>query len=137
MRHWLRRYRWWLAVACLSCAIGIVAWYVQAARSIFTRAQYEQIRLGMTRADVEAVMGSPPVNRVNRLSNDHWEQVAFVEPPSLALWDGIATWCDNDTWITVYYAGDRTVGKRLWIQVPVWKRKARQWFPKICKRIGL
>jgi hypothetical protein len=139
MRHWLRHYRWWLAAACLSCAIGTVAWYVQAARSIFTRVQYEQIQLGMTRAEVNSVMAGPPRDLEDPLvaRPDKWVCVASYPPQ----WSGSfknGEWCDGNVLVIVRYSDGRVIRKELHMAlVPAWRLKLRTWFPWLCERIGL
>src|ERR1051326_2049336 len=78
MISFLRRYRWWLIIACLA-AVAISWWQLSGPRGRFTREQYDRIRLGMTPAEVALSMGSAPSGRYRLTAGTNDETEVWVD----------------------------------------------------------
>jgi hypothetical protein len=138
-----RRYRWVLAVAgafgLLAALLLVLAYTGSEGR--YTRAQYDRIRLGMTRAEVQAILGpaKPDSNPPKSSTGDGWVSDAeegklpphgdFLLPedlPPTREW-----WADDKGAIAVNYieGEERRVawkGRLLPYREPFWQRLRRQ-----------
>jgi hypothetical protein len=128
VKQLLRRYRWWLLVACLALlVVGLLCWPRTSGR--FTREQYDRIRLGMTPAEVSRSMGSAPSDVFSQWPG-LWEQVAFESngsPPN----GKTDVWLDGSVGICVCYRDGKAAVKFMDRQVPPWKIKATIWFYRL------
>jgi hypothetical protein len=91
--------------------VGLLCWPRTSGR--FTREQYDRIRLGMTPAEVSAVMGCKPA--ATALSQNEWENVATEleagpGPGGPCL---VECWVDGDILIDVLYQGERARMKQI------------------------
>jgi hypothetical protein len=59
MRRFLRRWYWWLPALLLAAGLGYVGYRAMHPPWAGTEAKYQQLRLGMTEDEVEAVLGGP------------------------------------------------------------------------------
>jgi hypothetical protein len=138
----LPRYRWWLLIVCLAAGIGVIGWWLLSARPVgrFTRGQYDQIRLGMTPAEVASSIGSVSsggqlmFRRPGRAIR--WDLVARegAWPPNSV--DKVNTWGDESVVIGVFYRDGKAIFKQMETSVPLplWKamaHKCRDWLRRL------
>src|SRR6478736_2862384 len=84
------------AILVLIAALAAVTWF--SLRHNITPAAADEIKLGMTRAEVESLLGGPP-GRYNR-----WRRVMFLVPWSTAgMMPGDNTWIADDFAVIIRY----------------------------------
>ena len=125
----LPRRRWLLLL--LVAIAGLASWSLWP-RSVM-RERYEQIRIGMTRAEVALSMGSSPSREAlmrQILDPGTWDPAAQEgQRFDFAQIDSIEpeAWVDESVAVSVYFSHGRAVLKAMEIRVPAWKMKARDW----------
>jgi hypothetical protein len=141
MKLKLPRYRWWLLIACLAVAIGVIWWQLSDHRGRFTREQYDRIRLGMTPAEISQIMGCPPMG------------LSVLEIPRAGMWEGVArdpmkepdlqgtsfggVWSDGVVAICIRCRDSKVVTKSMIIYLSAWQLKTREWLYRLRGLVGL
>jgi hypothetical protein len=117
------RYRWWLLWLV---AIGVASWcFWPKPDGRFTRAQYQQIRFGMTPGEVQSIMGCPPSNLVDPAP---WFYEALDDADVIVTGNGHERdqiWAGDTSAIGVIYHEERCVSKWLGGRLPWWKKALR------------
>src|SRR5947207_15357417 len=99
VKPWRTRYRWWLIIACLAAGMAVIGWWQLSAGRRLSRERYDRIRLGMTAADVAAVMGGPPIaDPVYHDDRPGWEIDSMERNASPLALIVISTF-HRDTWL--------------------------------------
>jgi hypothetical protein len=99
------------------------------------REKYDRIRIGMTLAEVNEIMGGPPGGILYLspwvLESEAWKSVAR-EPPSteevevLLVGDG-GFWCDGNTGITANCIDGKVSDRVLYVRMTPCEIKLREW----------
>lgn len=102
-----RRLGWCgLALLLLAIPVGLILLLARATEPRVTRAKLELVREGMTRAEVEALIGVPPGDYA---SGTVFSDCKFVERPEKP-WAYSAEWTCDDGLLFVYFdENDRVV----------------------------
>lgn len=106
-----RRLVW--VVACLALAVGLGIWFVTRPHPV-NETNFNRIRVGMTQAEVEAILGCPPGDYATR----PWMADAFEEDYQEP--DRLETWASDWGYIRVRFdKSDRVSAKELRDQFPI------------------
>jgi hypothetical protein len=110
----------------------------------FTRAHYDRVRVGMTEAQVDAIMGGKPLSREGRPFNPGsagWEESEHKSTAS-AISNGCSAflvtrfWPAGDATIEVDFENGTVYRKSWWAWLPPWKREARAWLQRLRQLSG-
>jgi hypothetical protein len=119
---------------------GTLVWWLAISGPRITPAAYSQIRLGMTRGDIEAIIGAPPGDYCERdTRRPNGRVVLFsrtdTDPPLLERWTGgihlipdkehRAVWTANTCEIDIEYDADFRVSRKTLREAgdgPWWRR---------------
>jgi hypothetical protein len=136
VKPWRTRYRWRLILACLALLVAI-SWLQLSGPQGRLREWYDRIRLGMTPAEVAAVVGGLPPNTTETTSvsgpvyiNNVYGFCDLVAQESDGLPSNesdlvVYVWTDQSVEIWVAYRDSKINRKEMYTQVPPWKVKAR------------
>src|SRR5262249_37888663 len=91
MKLKLPRHRWSLLIACLAVAIAVLGWWKSSGPRGRLLERYDRIRLGMTPAEVAAVMGGLPPNTTESTSVSGPDYINVV----YGFWDLVAQESDG------------------------------------------
>jgi hypothetical protein len=126
-----------IATLALASAGALVLWNQPPE---ITREKYDRIHKGMTRAEVEALLGSPgdystsPLVTMSSLSLDPYDYKGIPPEPGL-VWTAdigvVEIWFDEDNRVTTSMFDQAQRVKQSPLENLVWraKRQWRKWFP--------
>ena len=123
----LPRYRWWFIPCLAAVAIAAIGWW-QLSGPRLTREQYDRSRLGMTPAEVAAVMGCPPnADKYSFADRTGWEVdynpvVDATVPPVDLVFASIQAWSNGSVDIFVFYRDGKVIWKAREFYQSWWKK---------------
>jgi hypothetical protein len=140
---WKRKLRW--ALAGLAVIAGVVATLLRGPEPAprLTLANFNRIKCGMSRAEVESILGPPGNYRADK--SNHPSPVRIFTFGSQPQWQSpypVSVWAGEEGALTVYFDGSEkaTDGLLVTDSVPpegvldklLWraKRQWRKWFPE-------
>jgi hypothetical protein len=134
------RKRYWLITACLALvALALAEYCFRPQTADSPQARYNSILLGMTRSEVEAIMGRAPdpdaeVSKRLSQSGVDWENpdIESDSAPFSRLLEQ-ATWLDGRYVTAVYFRAGRLVCKMQHRPVPAWRLITK----RLCNYLGL
>jgi hypothetical protein len=131
----MRRYRWLLLIACLAAVAIVISWWELSKAQRFSREQHGRIRLGMTPAEVAALMGGPP-NADPASWHPNGDRTGWAvdavdyEDANVVLTivgNNVEAWSNGSVHILVMYHDGKVIWKGREVYQPWWKIKAREW----------
>jgi hypothetical protein len=122
----LPRRRWWiLAASSALVALALAGWwFAPDSENQITREKYQRIRMGMTPAEVQAVIGCKPMPAPPSYPEDyemlHSDCATWPEMP-LSTFQ--AHWASDGNWIYVVYNSGKVQYKsfQVYVGLPSWK----------------
>jgi len=118
------RYRWWLLA--LVAVAGLASWFLWP-KSVM-RQRYERIRIGMTLAEVTAIMGAEQSEAKSGKDLERWMDIVGEPSEGSFSYDHPGFWYDPErgVYIYVFCSHDNVVAKMMWTRMPPWAAKARE-----------
>jgi hypothetical protein len=136
----LTRRRWLILAACLAVGgIGLVRWWICVPSATLLRQRYDRVQLGMTEAEVEAIMSPPGDSLLDK------PVYPIVDPPPPEPGvpygrhaDAATCWTTRHGIIEIDFCLG-TVTQKKWnppLDVP-WSQRIREWLNDVRRLVGL
>jgi hypothetical protein len=128
------RYRWWPLIACLvAVAIAVIGSCLRSDPAAqLMRERYERVRLGMTQAEVESVMGDRPQVLAGYPLQEFDADIDWVilamDGQSRSHLDAGYHWINRAGAVSITYQDGSVVGKTLTRRVRRWRSRAAESF---------
>jgi hypothetical protein len=128
MQARLSRYRWWLLL--LVAVAGLGSWFLWPISAM--REKYDRIRLGMTRAEVIAIMGPEQSQAESGRALERWNRFesepSVFDRSSVRIDEHAGFWYEpSGVYIDILYSHDKVVLKMMQIRMTELEVKARDW----------